>query len=65
MGAGYRLIGNLIKSKIYNLVFEPKFLIDSATAYRNEEDIGKALKELLPKYNLTRKDIFITSKLGN
>ncbi|XP_005089972.1 glyoxal reductase [Aplysia californica] len=37
---------------------------DTASVYRNETDIGKALKELLPKYNLTRKDIFITSKLG-
>nr|XP_023023606.1 uncharacterized protein LOC111511821 [Leptinotarsa decemlineata] len=39
-------------------------LIDTAAIYRNEEDIGKALKELLPKYNLTRKDIFITTKLS-
>lgn len=39
-------------------------LIDSAAVYGNEESIGKALKELLPKHNLTRKDIFITSKLG-
>nr|XP_023023609.1 uncharacterized protein LOC111511824 [Leptinotarsa decemlineata] len=40
-------------------------LIDSATVYRNEELIGKALKELLPKYNLTRKDVFITTKLAS
>lgn len=39
-------------------------LIDSAKVYKNEEDIGKALKELLPKYNLTRKDIWITTKLS-
>ncbi|XP_060520012.1 glyoxal reductase-like [Cylas formicarius] len=39
-------------------------LIDTAKVYRNEEDIGKALKELLPKYNLTRQDIFITTKLS-
>ncbi|XP_023023609.2 glyoxal reductase [Leptinotarsa decemlineata] len=39
-------------------------LIDSAAVYRNEELIGKALKELLPKYNLTRKDVFITTKLA-
>ncbi|KAI8777502.1 aldose reductase A-like [Biomphalaria glabrata] len=38
--------------------------IDTASVYRNESDIGKALKILLPKYNLERKDIFITSKLG-
>jgi len=39
-------------------------LVDTAKVYRNEEDIGKALKELLPKYNLTRKDIWITTKLS-
>ncbi|KAH9500850.1 hypothetical protein Btru_073159 [Bulinus truncatus] len=38
--------------------------IDTASVYRNEADIGKALKILLPKYNLQRKDVFITSKLG-
>ncbi|XP_076264434.1 glyoxal reductase-like [Rhynchophorus ferrugineus] len=39
-------------------------LIDTAKVYRNEEEIGRALKELLPKYNLTRKDIWITTKLS-
>ncbi|KAG7212869.1 hypothetical protein KM043_002222 [Ampulex compressa] len=38
--------------------------IDTAAVYRNEEDIGCALKILLPKYNLQRSDIFITTKLG-
>ncbi|XP_059610849.1 uncharacterized oxidoreductase YtbE-like [Phlebotomus argentipes] len=37
-------------------------LIDTATVYRNESQIGESLKVLLPKYNLTRKDIFVTSK---
>ncbi|XP_045461942.1 glyoxal reductase-like isoform X1 [Harmonia axyridis] len=38
--------------------------IDTATVYHNETSIGQALKVLLPKYNLKREDIFITSKLG-
>lgn len=38
-------------------------LIDTAVVYGNEEDIGEALTTLLPKYNLNREDIFITSKL--
>lgn len=38
--------------------------IDTAAVYHNEEAIGAALQELLPKYNLTRKDIFITTKLS-
>ncbi|KAL3284443.1 hypothetical protein HHI36_018602 [Cryptolaemus montrouzieri] len=38
--------------------------IDTATVYHNESSIGQALKTLLPKYNLKREDIFITSKLS-
>ncbi|XP_074555391.1 putative oxidoreductase YtbE [Halichoeres trimaculatus] len=37
---------------------------DSAAVYRNEADVGRALKELLPKHGSCREDIFITSKLG-
>ena len=37
---------------------------DTAAVYRNEVEIGKALRELLPKHGLTRADIFVTSKLG-
>lgn len=37
---------------------------DTAAVYSNETDIGDALKELLPKYKLTRRDIFLTSKLS-
>lgn len=36
---------------------------DTAEMYENEKDMGDAFKKILPKYNLTRKDIFITSKL--
>ncbi|KAL4703434.1 hypothetical protein ACJJTC_008153 [Scirpophaga incertulas] len=38
-------------------------LFDTATAYGNEVHIGNALKTLLPKYELDREDIFITSKI--
>jgi len=38
--------------------------IDTAAVYHNEEAIGVALKDLLPKYNLKREDIFITTKLS-
>lgn len=44
---------------VYNIFFSQ----DTAKVYRNEEDIGKALKQLLPKYNLRRQDIWITTKL--
>lgn len=36
---------------------------DTAAMYENEHEIGLAIKELLPIHNLTRKDVFITTKL--
>lgn len=38
--------------------------IDTAEGYRNEEAIGEALQHILPQLGLTRRDIFITSKLS-
>jgi hypothetical protein len=38
---------------------------DTAAVYRNEEAIGLALQNLLPKFNLSREDLFLTTKLGN
>ena len=39
------------------------YFIDTAAVYRNEADIGWSLKQLMPKYGLSRADIFLTSKL--
>ncbi|KAM6959725.1 putative oxidoreductase YtbE [Tautogolabrus adspersus] len=36
---------------------------DTAAVYQNEAELGRALKELLPKHGLTREDVFVTSKL--
>nr|XP_053633507.1 uncharacterized oxidoreductase YtbE-like isoform X1 [Cherax quadricarinatus] len=38
--------------------------IDTAAVYGNESDIGEALQQCMPELGLTRKDIFITSKLS-
>lgn len=37
---------------------------DTAAVYGNEAHLGQVLKELLPKHGLSRKDIFIISKLS-
>ncbi|CAJ0570169.1 unnamed protein product, partial [Mesorhabditis spiculigera] len=57
-----------VKEKADRLVFGlwgikdlPKML----EAYDNEEITGKAFKELLPKHNLTREDIFLATKIHN
>lgn len=39
-------------------------LFDTASVYRNEEDLGLCLPSLLLKHNLNREDVFITTKLG-
>ncbi|XP_076239358.1 uncharacterized protein LOC143182306 [Calliopsis andreniformis] len=61
----YRIQG---RNTIYQVVDESFRVgfrsIDTAVVYRNEEDIGYALTNLLPKYNLQRSDIFITTKLA-
>ena len=37
--------------------------IDTAEMYKNEQDIGKALQELLKSGAVKREDLFVTSKL--
>ncbi|KAI6224939.1 hypothetical protein M3Y95_00805300 [Aphelenchoides besseyi] len=39
-------------------------LFDSAKFYRNEHELGQAFEKLLPKYELTRSDIFIETKVN-
>ncbi|CAK1588818.1 unnamed protein product [Parnassius mnemosyne] len=40
-------------------------LFDTAAVYGNEGALGDAFRMLLPKYNLEREDIFITTKLSS
>ncbi|XP_023230657.1 uncharacterized protein LOC111630736 isoform X2 [Centruroides sculpturatus] len=66
LGLGtYRLrdpeLTKLIVSSALRLGYK---LIDTASGYKNEEVIGKCLKEELSKGNRRREDVFITSKLG-
>lgn len=39
--------------------------IDGAFVYKNEQEVGEGLAESMTKYNLKRKDVFITTKLWN
>ena len=39
--------------------------IDTATAYGNEESVGKAINAFLKESGVSRKDLFITTKLWN
>ena len=46
------------------MIIKYLFILDTAQVYGNEKYIGEALENLLPKYQLKRSDIFLTSKLG-
>lgn len=59
----YQVIGDEVIRSIDLALSAGYRHFDTAVVYRNEEHIGSALKNLLPKYNLKREDIFITSKL--
>lgn len=37
---------------------------DTARNYLNEDSLGNSLHKFLPKYGLTRQDVFITTKIG-
>ena len=39
--------------------------IDCAAAYGNEDAVGKGIRDGLKKANITREDIWVTSKLWN
>lgn len=38
-------------------------MLDTAAVYQNEVEIGVALDQLLPKHQLARTDLFVTTKL--
>ncbi|XP_063591277.1 uncharacterized oxidoreductase YtbE-like isoform X2 [Penaeus indicus] len=55
---------DLIHSVIKAALLAGYRAFDTAAVYRNETEIGDALKQLLPEFGLERKDVFITSKLS-
>ncbi|CRL04023.1 CLUMA_CG017141, isoform A [Clunio marinus] len=64
IGLGTYLIrGTEMTNRVIDEALEAGYrLFDTAQNYNNQHFLGKAFKELLPKHNLTRNDIFITTK---
>ncbi|KAK3592003.1 hypothetical protein CHS0354_031510 [Potamilus streckersoni] len=61
----YKIQGNEVILETLKTALESGYRsIDTAAVYRNECDIGTSLKLVLPQLDLTREDIFITSKLA-
>jgi diketogulonate reductase-like aldo/keto reductase len=60
----YLILGKELTNKVIDDALSAGYrLFDSAHVYNNEKDLGNAFKELLPRHNLTRNDIFITTKI--
>ncbi|KAF1752012.1 hypothetical protein GCK72_018566 [Caenorhabditis remanei] len=58
----YKVEGNQVLPAIDAALTAGYRMFDTAKYYNNEKELGDAFKILLPKHNLTRQDIFITSK---
>ncbi|XP_021932872.1 uncharacterized protein LOC110836223 isoform X4 [Zootermopsis nevadensis] len=64
VGCTYRIHGQSVIYRVIEAGLKAGYrAFDTAAVYRNEEAIGLALKTLLPKFSLSREDIFLTTKL--
>ena len=54
-----------ISAAVYGAVKSGYRLIDGASVYQNEAQIGEVLKKLFEEKVVTRKELFITSKVWN
>ncbi|PAV56663.1 hypothetical protein WR25_12421 isoform D [Diploscapter pachys] len=59
----YKITGKQIRTAVNAALDAGYRMFDTAKYYKNEAEIGEAIEELLPKYILTRKDVFITTKM--
>ncbi|ETN68578.1 oxidoreductase, aldo/keto reductase family protein [Necator americanus] len=58
----YKITGDQVKPAVDAALSCGYRMFDTAKYYVNEPELGTALEELLPKYNLKRSDIFLTTK---
>uniref|UniRef100_A0A8R1DEK4 Aldo_ket_red domain-containing protein n=1 Tax=Caenorhabditis japonica TaxID=281687 RepID=A0A8R1DEK4_CAEJA len=59
----YKITGEEVLPALDKALSAGYRLFDTAKVYNNEKEIGQALEVLLPKHNLRRDDVFITTKL--
>lgn len=59
----YKVVGQETVDKTVDAALECGYrFFDTAKYYKNEVELGNALEKFLPKYNLKRSDIFLTTK---
>ncbi|KAJ3037362.1 hypothetical protein HK097_003531, partial [Rhizophlyctis rosea] len=65
LGLGtYRLKGETCRRVVREAVLEGYRLIDTASVYKNEEDIGIAIAELINGGVVRREELFVTTKIS-
>ncbi|KAJ3163011.1 hypothetical protein HDU88_006505 [Geranomyces variabilis] len=65
LGQGtYRLRGDACTTTVKAAILAGYRLIDTATAYRNEEDVGAAIANLVESGTVSRKELFVTTKVS-
>ncbi len=60
----FQLKGETAKASLQSALQAGFRLIDTATCYRNEADIGLALRDSEASMGIRRQDVFITSKIA-
>jgi diketogulonate reductase-like aldo/keto reductase len=60
----YRLQGKTCEDVVYSALEIGYRHIDTASVYRNEEDVGKAIKRAIQANICTRSELFITTKIS-
>ncbi|CAD6194477.1 unnamed protein product [Caenorhabditis auriculariae] len=58
----YKVVGKDVLPAIDAALSAGYRLFDTAKYYKNEAELGAALKELLPKHGLKREEVFLTTK---
>ncbi|MDE6034977.1 MAG: aldo/keto reductase [Ruminococcus sp.] len=59
----YSLHGEECINAVKSAIKDGVRLIDTASAYGNEEEVGQAIRESIEELNIKREDIFVTTKI--
>ena len=59
----YSLHGEICINSVKSALASGVRLIDTASAYGNEEEVGQAIREAMEEFGIQREEIFVTTKI--